>query len=200
MQICDETPFGFGWIAPEPGFMQRSSHALRTDAGVFIIDPVDEPGVDERIRALGNVAGVIQLLDRHGRDCWRFADRYSVPLHRTPFQGIPDSPFEVIRVLETVMWKEVALWWPQERVLVTADALGTPDYYRAPGEKIAVSAPLRPFPPRRLRDLAPEHVLCGHGPGLHGPDAAAAVREAIDGALRQGPRWLISQARQKLGR
>ena len=200
MQICDETPFGFGWIAPEPPMLERSSHALRTEAGVFLVDPVEVPGIDQRIRALGTVAGVIQLLDRHGRDCWRFADRHQVPLHRTPFAGIPDSPFEVIRVIETAIWKEVALWWPQERVLVTADALGTPGYYRAPAEKIAVSPPLRPFPPRRLRDLAPEHVLCGHGRGLHGPDAAAAVREAIDGSLRRAPNWLIGQARQKLGR
>ncbi len=200
MQICDETPFGFGWIAPEPAMLERSSHALRTEAGVFLIDPVEVPGIHERIGELGDVVGVIQLLDRHGRDCWRFADRHQVPLHRTPFTGIPDSPFEVIRVLETVMWKEVALWWPQERVLVTADALGTPDYYRAPDEKIAVSPLLRVVPPRRLRDLDPEHVLCGHGPGLHGPDAAAAVRDSIDNARRRGPSWLIGQARQKLGR
>ena len=200
MQICDEMPFGFGWIAPEPQFMERASHALATDQGVYVIDPVDVPGVEPRIRALGEPAGVIQLLDRHGRDCWRFADRLGVPLHRTPFAGVPGSPFQLIRILETPFWKEVALWWPQRRVLVTADALGTPDYYRAPGEALAVSPLLRLTPPRRLSGLDAEHVVCGHGAGVHGPAARTALADALGRARRRTPAWAIGQLRQKLGR
>ena len=173
MQICDEMPFGFGWITPDPKFMQRASHALKTEHGVYVIDRVDEPGTADRVR---EPAGVIQLLDRHGRDCWRFADRLGVPLHRTSFAGIPGSPFQVIRISRLPFWKEVALWWPEQRVLVTADALGTPDSYRAPDEAVAVSPLLRLLPPRRLADLDPEHVLCGHGPGIHGPAARRARR------------------------
>ena len=200
MQICDEMPFGFGWIAPEPEFMQRASHALATEAGVYVIDPVDVPGAEQRIRELGQPAGVIQLLDRHRRDSRRLADRLGVPLHRTPFSGIPGSPFEVIGVVETPFWKEVAVWWPSQRVLVTADALGTPGYYRAPGETLAVSPLLRLLPPRRLAKLDAEHVLCGHGAGVHGPAARATLADAVGRARTRTPAWAIGQLRRKLGR
>ena len=198
MQICDEMPFGFGWIAPEPGFMRRASHALRTDRGVYVIDPVLEPGAEQRVRELGEPAGVVQLLDRHGRDCWRFADRLGVPLHRTPFAGIPGSPFQVIRILETPFWKEIALWWPEQRVLVTADALGTPEYYRAPDEALAVTPALRLLPPRRLAGLDVEHILCGHGAGLHGPAARTALADAIGRSRTRTPAWALSQIRKRL--
>ena len=200
MQICDEMPFGFGWIAPQPEFMERASHALATDQGVYVIDVVDVPGAEERVRQLGRPAGVIQLLDRHGRDCRRFADRLGVPLHVTPFAGIPGSPFQVISVSETPFWKEVALWWPEQRVLVAADALGTPGYYRAPDETLAVSPLLRLLPPRRLAGLDAEHVLCGHGAGVHGPAARATLADAVGRARTRTPAWLIGQLRQKLGR
>ena len=200
MQICDEMPFGFGWIAPEPEFMQRASHALATEQGVYVVDPVDVPGAEQRIRDLGTPAGVIQLLDRHGRDCWRFADSLGIPLHRTPFAGIPGSPFQVIRVMETPFWKEVALWWPEHRVLVTADALGTPDYYRAPDEALAVSPALRLLPPRRLAGLDAEHILCGHGRGVHGPAARTALTDAVGRARTRTSAWAIAQVRQRLGR
>ena len=200
MQTCDELPFALGWIAPRPALMERASHALSTDAGVYVIDPVDVPDAEARVRALGEPAGVIQLLDRHERDGQSFADRLGVPLHRLPFGGVPDSPFQMIRVLETPWWKEVALWWPERRVLVVADALGSAGYYRAPGERIGVSPVLRPLPPRRLSSVEPHHVLFGHGTGIHGHDAAAAVQAAISGSLGRMPAWLMSQVRSRLGR
>ena len=77
MRIVDESERGFGWISPEPRFMQRTSHALVAGGKVWLIDPVLEDGALERIRALGEPAGVLQLLDRHGRDC---ADRAELGL------------------------------------------------------------------------------------------------------------------------
>ena len=41
---------------------------LRTGGGVWLTDVVDGPGIDKRIRALGEPAGVVQLIDRHERD------------------------------------------------------------------------------------------------------------------------------------
>ena len=195
-RFCDETDFGFGWIAPEPALMLRASHALADAGRVWLLDPVDCDGVDERIRALGEPAGVVQLLDRHERDCAAIAVRYGVPLHVTPFDEIPDSPFRVLRVVRTPLWKEVALWWPERRALAVADALGTLRYFRAPDEELGVHPFLRLTPPRALARLDPEHVLCGHGRGVHGPAAGAALREALAGSRRRTPAWLVGLARR----
>ena len=69
VRFCDEQEWGIGWIAAEPVFMQRCSHALVVDGKVWLIDAVAGDGVEERVRALGEPAGVVQLLDRHRRDC-----------------------------------------------------------------------------------------------------------------------------------
>jgi len=195
-RFCDETDFGFGWIAPQPASMLRASHALADGGRVWLLDPVECEGVDERIRALGEPAGVIQLLDRHARDCVALAERYGVPLHVTPYDGVPESPFEALEVVRIPRWKEVALWWPERRVLAVGDALGTLRYFRAPGEELGVHPLLRLTPPRALGRLDPEHVLCGHGRGVHGPAAGAALREALAGSRRRTPAWLVGLARR----
>ena len=193
----DETPFGCTWIAAEPALLERASHALRADGRVWLVDPVDGEGVEERVRALGEPAGVLQLVDRHARDCGPLAARLGVPLHRLPLAGAPRAPFEVRPVLNVPGWREAALWWPAEGVLVCTEALGTASYFRAPGEALAVHPFLRPYQPRALRAmarcLAPRHVLVGHGEGLHGAGAAAALRTAVQRGRRNAPRWLRHQ-------
>jgi hypothetical protein len=199
--ICDETAFGFGWIASEPESLQRASHALAADGGVWLVDPVDGPGVEERIRVLGEPAGVLQLLDRHSRDCAVLAKRLGVLHLRLPFGGVPGSPFEVRRVLSIPGWCELALWWEAEAVLVCTEALGTVPYFRALAEPLGVHPFLRLYQPRGLRDmakcLAPRHVLVGHGEGIHGDAAAAALAEAVGGARRAMPAWLRNQLRRR---
>lgn len=195
VRFCDEHDDGFGWIAAEPAFMRRASHALRAQDGVWLVDPVDGTGVCERIEGLGRPVGVIQLLDRHGRDCASLAERYGVPLHVTPFGGVPGSPFQAIRVLRAPGWKEVALWWPERRVLVVAESLGTAPYFRAPGEPVGVHPFRRLAPPRSLARFDAEHVLFGHGRGLHGSDAAGEVRRAVETARRRAPAWLAGLVR-----
>lgn len=200
-RICDETSFGFGWIAAEPPLLQRASHALASGGRVWLVDPVDAPGVEERVRALGEPAGVLQLVDRHPRDCVVLAERLGVPHHRLPFQGLPGSPFEARKVLDVPGWREVALWWEAERVLVCAEALGTVPYFRARDEPLGVHPFLRLYQPRALRDmakcLAPGHVLVGHGEGIHGEGAAAALAQAVRGARRATPGWLRDQLRRR---
>jgi hypothetical protein len=80
--------------------------------------------------------------------------------------------------------------------LVVADALGTVGYFRAPGEAIGVHPFLRLRPPRVLRGLAPQHILCGHGAGLHGPEAAPALQTALRTARRRLPRALVNSVRR----
>ena len=199
--FCEETAFGLGWLASEPALLQRASHALAADDRVWLIDAVDGPGLDERIRALGDPAGVVQLLDRHPRDCAVLAERLGVPHLRLPFNGVPGAPFEVRVVLSLPGWRELALWWEAERVLVCVEALGTASYFRAPGEQLAVHPAFRLYRPRGLRDmatcLAPRHVLVGHGEGIHGDGAAAELVSAVAGARRGLPRWLRHQLRRR---
>lgn len=199
--ICDQERFGFGWIASEPALLQRASHALASDRRVWLVDPVDGPGLEERVRSLGEPAGVLQLVNRHPRDCATLADRLGVPHHRVPSGGVPDSPFEVRTVLRVPGWHEVALWWAAELVLVCTEALGTVPYFRAEDEPLGVHPILRLYQPTGLRDmakcLAPRHVLVGHGEGVHGDGAAGALRRAVLGARRATPRWLGDQLRTR---
>jgi hypothetical protein len=201
LAICDENDFGFGWITLEPALLQRASHALVSGGRFWLVDPVDASGLEGRLRELGEPAGVIQLVDRHPRDCAPLAERLQVPHHRLPFGGVPGSPFEVRKVLSVPGWREVALWWEDERVLVCTEALGTAPYFRAPDEPLGVHPFLRPYQPRGLRDMArgltPGHVLVGHGEGIHGEEAAAAFRRAVQGARRAAPRWLRDQLRRR---
>ena len=153
---------GFGWQETAP--IRRTSHALAADGRVWVIDPIEGEGVEERIRGLGEPAGVIQLLDRHQRACEAFAERLGVPLHVVPV-ALPETPFEVLPVLRNRLWAEVALWWPERRILVCADVLGTLPYFRAGDEPVGLHPFLRLWPPRSLRGLQPEHLLVGHGEG-----------------------------------
>jgi hypothetical protein len=185
--FVDEADWGFGWLSPEKPRLRMASHALLANGGVWVVDPV-EADVEERIRALGEPAGVIQLLDRHNRACAAFAERLGVPHHRVPRDGVP---FQMLPVVQRSRWQEVALWWPERRVLVCADALGTVlHYFALGGERLGVHPLLRATPPRQLGAVDPEHVLCGHGAGVH-EDAAAAVREALDGSRRRLPRLFV---------
>jgi hypothetical protein len=186
VRFCDELDAGFGWIFDE--FLQRCSHALVVDGRVWIIDPLDGDGVEERVRAAGEPAGVIQLLDRHNRDCRAWAERLGVPHHVVPREPIGGAPFEFLPVRQSRRWKEVALWWPQERVLACGDALGTVPELLVAGEALALHPLLRLAPPRRLGDVEPRHVLSGHGEGVHGDEAAPGVGEALATARRRLPR------------
>jgi hypothetical protein len=197
VRFVDEIGFAFGWIAPEPRFMQRASHAVASQGHVWIVDPVADERALARVRELGKPAGVVQLLDRHGRDCRAVAERLGVPHHEVPTQPPSGAPFEVLPLLRRRRWNEVALWYPEQRTLVCADAVGTAQYYRAPGERLGVSPLLRLTPPRTLFALQPEHVLVGHGEGIH-EEATTALREAIRLARRHIPAWAWAGLRRRV--
>jgi hypothetical protein len=197
VRLCDQQEWGFGWIAAEPALIQRCSHAVSLDGKVWIFDPVDGGGVEERIRELGEPAGVVQLLDRHARDCASLALRLGIPLHRIPLAGVPGTSFRPVLIVHNRWWQEVAIWWPERQVLVVADALGTFDYFTAPGEQLGVHPVLRIAPPHRLGGLEPAHILCGHGEGVH-EGATRALREALATSSRRLPRVLLSTALERV--
>lgn len=197
-RFCDEFGGGFGWVIEEK--LCRASHALAGGGAVWLVDPVDVPGLDDRIAAFGEPRGVIQLIDRHNRDCAALAERLGVPHHRVPFDGVPNAPFELIRIARIPGWREVALWWPGERTLVAGDAFGTLPYFRESDARIGVHPLLRMTPPRRVGRLEPLRVLCGHGEGIHGDGVADELssvlkrsRTALPAVWLNGWRWVRSR-------
>jgi len=121
---------------------------------------------------------VLQLLDRHRREGPAIAERLGVPLLENP-ASLPGTPFEVVPVPAMHGWRETALWWPERRTLIVAEALGTARWYCAPGRKLGVHPLLRLYRlPKVLLRYEPEHLLVGHGPGLH-DDVTAEVRQAV---------------------
>ena len=184
-RFVDEADWGFGWFTAERRYLRITSHALLAGGGVWLVDPSEGDGIEERVRALGEPAGVIQLLDRHQRACASFARRLGVPHHVVPFAAV--GPFEAIPLVGSRSWRETALWWPERRVLVCADALGTVRHYFAlGGEPLGVHPLLRLTPPRPLARLEPEHVLVGHGKGVH-EGATEALRDALRTSRRRLP-------------
>jgi hypothetical protein len=171
------------WVEDE--FLERASHALVANGRTWLVDPLDNPRVDW----FENVAGVVQLLDRHKRDCVAIANRLGVAHHVVPQE--PVGPFEFLTIRLSRGWREVALWWPAERVLVCADALGTARYFRAGRERLGVHPLLRVRPPHV--PFQPEVILCGHGPGVF-TDADVALREALSTSRRRIPRQVASAA------
>ena len=192
----DEHPAGLTWVLDEP--MQRASHALVADGRVWLVDPTDVPEAMERVAALGEPAGVIQLLDRHERRCPKNAERLVVPSLRLP-KAIPGSPFEVVSVLSVPRWREIALWWPELRALVVAEVVGTGPFYRGSDQPAGIHPFLRLHPPSSPRKYAPAHLLVGHGAPVHGPAAAEAVSVAYERSLRDIPGTFVRIAREVRG-
>jgi hypothetical protein len=184
-----EHDLGLTWVMDDA--MERAAHALVADDGrVWLVDPVADDAALAAAAALGPAAGVLQLLDRHNRDCAVLAARLEVPHLRVPDQ-VPGSPFEVRWVVRNRLWREVALWWPERRALVVAEALGTGPAFAVGDEPVGVHPMLRLLPPNGLKGLGPEHLLVGHGPPLHGPEVAADVDRAIARSRHDLPKLLL---------
>lgn len=178
ISFCDERgDAGFSWVVDEPA--TRTSHALASGGGVWLVDPVRHEPALERAKALGEPRAVLQLLDRHKRDCASVAAELGVP-HVVVPDAVAESPFETVAVRRTKRWRETALWWPAERTLVVAEAVGTNAFFAPGDERAGMHLLMRLRPPRAaLGHFEPLHLLVGHGEGLHGPDATAGLRDAL---------------------
>jgi hypothetical protein len=179
---------GVTWV--EQNAMARAAHALVDDRRVWLIDPYEDVEALAAVGELGTPAGVLQLLDRHNRDCQAIAQRLGVPLLRLPADAA-GTPFDVIPMISRIGWREVALWWADARALVVAEAIGTAPAF-ALGRPAGVHPMLRLIPPRRqLSRLQPERLFTGHGEAIES-DADAALREALAQSRRDLPRLLLS--------
>jgi hypothetical protein len=181
-------PLGLTWV--EHSRTARSAHAIVSEQRVWLIDPFDDEEALAVAASLGEPAGVLQLLDRHNRHCQALAARLGVPLLRLP-DSAPETPFEVVPILSRPGWREIALWWPDERALIVAEAIGTAPAF-ALGRRAGVHPMLRLTPPRsQLAAYRPERLLVGHGSTIES-GGAHALDEALDNARTDIPRLLIS--------
>jgi hypothetical protein len=203
---------GVGWIAHPEETMERASHALATPAGVWLVDPLSAPGVDDRIAEVGEVAGVVVLSNYHCRDADAFAARYDVPVTLpAPMTGVADrleatvqrvdvgetlGGYDLFAVAHSPWWQEYGL--DDGETLVVGESVGTADYLRAGDEALGVMVLRRLSPPREaLSGRDPDRVLTGHGPGLH-EDAGEALEDALSSSRRRFPRALVENGRRQL--
>ncbi len=218
-QEIDRFDGGTGWIAyPDEG-MQRASHALVAnddgdgEADVWLVDPVDVPDLDSLLAGLGTVRGVVLLLDRHRRDGAAIANRHDVSVWLPRFfdgvaedldapvelfrHDLADSGFTVHEVVDSRFWQEAFLYDRDRGILVVPEAVGTGDYLLAGDERLGVHPMLRLKPPSGLTRLNPEHILVGHGRGVH-EDATAALEDAIRGSQSRTPALVVKNIRKIL--
>jgi len=198
----DQYEGGVGWIAYPEEAMQRASHAFAADGDVWLVDPVDAEGIDDRLAALGEVAGIVVLLDRHERDSAAIAARHGVSVWVPEFMdgvaGDLDAPVERFRhdladtgfaaheVVDNHLWQEALLYDADGGTLIVPEAVGTTEYFRTGNRRLGVHPALRLKPPSKLTRLSPERLLVGHGAGIH-EDAAGALAEAVNGARGRAP-------------
>lgn len=204
---------GVSWVVTgETG--RRASHAIVGDDGVWLFDPLDVPGVDDRVSELGSVAGVAVLSNYHARDAGTFAERYGVrvsvpswmnrvaervdaPITRHE-DDLGESGFSVRRsnalpgLLEGVAYRE------RDGTLYVPELLGSAPVFTVGDERVGVYLLARPFPPREVFDgIEPDRLLFGHGTPIE-EDAAAALSDALSGARRRLPRALVTNGPTQL--
>jgi hypothetical protein len=201
-RVVDRRDDGVGWIAYPDETMQRASHALATDEGVYVVDPVDVPELDDLLAEFGEVAGVLVLLDRHLRDAAAVATRHDVPVSIPEWMtgvaskldapvdrlgdDLGDTGFELVTVVDSMFWQEAALYNESTGVLLVPESLGTVDYFCTASETVGVHPFRRLTPPRMLRGLSVDHLLVGHGAGVDA-DAEAEIDDAIRNAQKRAP-------------
>lgn len=206
-EVVDRWSGGVGWIAHPEETMERASHALATEEGVWVVDPIDADGVDELVASLGDVVGVVVLSNHHARDADAFAARYDVSVTLpTTMRGVGErleapidrlapgdslGEYELLAVAQSgETWQEYALY--DGETLVASESIGGADYLRVGEERLGVMLLRRLTPPRAaFGDLSPQRVVSGHGPGIE-EDAEAALSDALSNARRRFPRALAA--------
>ncbi|MEY7851234.1 hypothetical protein AB7C87_18775 [Natrarchaeobius sp. A-rgal3] len=203
-RVIDRYDGGVGWIAHPDERMERASHALEIDGGLWLVDPVDADGLDEFLGEFGVVAGVVVLLDRHKRDAESIANRHGVPVYLPRwFEGvteeidapvarftneISDTGIRAHTLVDNRFWQEAALYDPTDDTLVVPESVGTAEYFLAGNERLGVHPMCRFFPPREvLGEFSPDRILVGHGVGIT-EYATSTLDHALSGAQRRAPR------------
>ncbi|QGA81869.1 Metallo-beta-lactamase superfamily enzyme [Halomicrobium sp. LC1Hm] len=211
--LIDRWDDGFGWFAHPEEDGQRASHAVRAsddgstrgDGGVWLFDPIDAPGIDERVHDLGEVAGVVVLSDYHARDAGTFARRHGVSVHvpdhldrsaqrvDAPVERVSGSVagFELTAIRPLRAWREVLAYRESDGTLYVPDFLAG-EKFAVGSERLGMPFLSRLSPPRRLfADCDPDRILLGHGEGVF-DDASAALTDTVTNARARFPRALAN--------
>lgn len=214
-RLVDEWDGGFGWLAHPDETVRRASHAVvGEDGGVWLLDPLDAPGIEAEIDALGDVAGVAVCSSYHARDATAFATRYDVPVSVPEWMDRVgsriDAPLERyagelgasgLRVREARPLPgmcEAIAYRRSDGTLYAPDLLGTAPLYTVGDERLGVYLFCRPVPPTdAFAGTDPERVLVGHGTGVF-DDAAGALETALATARRGFPRALLENGGSQL--
>lgn len=195
LDLTSHGDWGLSWVAAEPAFMRRGSSAVRADGGVWLFDPVDGDGLEGALAGLGTVRGVVQLVDRHPRDCAVLAQRLGVPLHVVPKDGVPGLPAQPVVLHDRPWWREVAFWLPDRRALVVGESVGTAPYFVMDGDRIGLHPLARVGPPAALRGRDVAHLLPGHGAAVSGDGLGEELDRVIGAGRRDLPRAWLAAAR-----
>lgn len=183
-KLIEPFEHGVSWVQDE--WMERASHALIAGGKAWLIDATDEPEAIEQVTQRAEIAGVIQLLDRHPRANAHLAEHYGVRHYRAYRGEFPeDSPFQFEPVLKSRRWKETAIWWPDTGTLVIAEIVGASQYMAlAKGAHAGVHPFVRGLTKIKVGDHLPvEHLLMGHGAPVH-ENAAVELAEAYRRRVR----------------
>lgn len=215
-EVVDRWDGGIGWMAHPTEIMQRTSHALATDEGVLIVDPVDADGIDDPITEFGDPAGVVILSNFHTRDADEVARRHGVPVYvpdrmegiasaldaSTERVGPGDSlgGYELIEVYDgSILGErlyECALY--DGTTLRIGGTIGSAPFQRVKNERLGMALIRRHDPaPEALEHVEPERFLSGHGAGVH-EDATAALSRALANARRRYLRALLENGLSQL--
>ncbi|MFB6186007.1 MAG: hypothetical protein ABEI86_03965 [Halobacteriaceae archaeon] len=173
----DEWHSGFGWIAYPDELIQRASHGLIHNGGIWLIDPLLTANLESMITDYGEPVGIVILSSLHTRDAVELAKQFEIPIHIpeslqiTPStntitfsEELADTGFKPLKGVSLPWWQEVALY--DGDTLLVGDMLGTAPYFTARDEEIGIHPLLRLFPPSKISKLTPERILTGHGAGI----------------------------------
>lgn len=213
VQVVCEWATGVSWLAHPDEGAQRASHAIGTDEGVWLIDPIDAPDLDGLIEPLGSVAGVAVLSSFHGRDAGPVARRHDVAVHvpewmdrieervDAPIERYTlapgDAGFHALPCRPFPAWQEVFLYHEDGATLVVPESIGTADPYLVGDERLGLVTVRRLQPPRQLVGLDPERVLVGHGRGVTA-DAGDALDSVLQNARSTFPRAVVENGATSL--
>ncbi len=206
LREIDRFDGGVGWISYPDETMERASHAIATDDGVWLVDPVDADGLDELLAEFGPVQGIAVCLDRHKRDAAEIATRHDVSVYipnwmtgvetklNAPVERfgskLADTGYEAFVVRDSTVppWQEAGLFNADNGTLIIPESVGTASYFVTEEERLGVHPMLRLFPPTEvLSQYRPARILVGHGEGILS-DADRALQHALSGSRGKTPR------------